>query len=123
MRWAVGWSLYHELDLPMDKVQSTMKSSDADQWHYGAIQDRRRRAEVKAAMDWIVNHVPKNKLIAEVGCGCGANLVWLARRGYHNLIGTDRSASAIEAAKGLAETPIVFRVDDGFVPPANDISC
>ncbi|WOH67881.1 class I SAM-dependent methyltransferase [Bradyrhizobium sp. BWA-3-5] len=125
IRWSIGWSLYHELDLPMDKVGSIIKSTDADPWHYGSIQDRRRRGEVISTMDWIVKHVPKDELIFEVGCGCGANLIWLAQHGYRHLTGTDRSSSAISAATQLAELArqsITFRVADGFIPSGNNIS-
>jgi SAM-dependent methyltransferase len=71
-------------------------------------------------MDWIVEHIPKDRRIFEVGCGCGANLIWLAQHGYHDLVGTDRSSAAILAAtqlSNLAQRTISVHVADGFVPP------
>jgi SAM-dependent methyltransferase len=119
LRRVIGWPPYHELDIPMDAIEPIVRSTGAEPWFVWAIQNRRTRGESNSAMDWIVKHIPKDSLIFEVGCGCGANLIWLAEHGFHNLVGTDRSASAIAAAKqlaNLAKQTISFDVANGFLP-------
>jgi SAM-dependent methyltransferase len=119
VRRAIGWPPYHELNLPMDAIEPIVRSTGAEPWFVWCIQNRRTRGETNSAMDWIVEHISRETLIFEVGCGCGANLIWLAQHGFHNLIGSDRSASAIAAAKQLADLAhqrISVHVDDGFIP-------
>jgi SAM-dependent methyltransferase len=119
VRRSLGVPPYHELNIPFGAIESIVRSTGAEPWFVWAIQNRRIRGETNSAMDWIVEHIPKDKLIFEVGCGCGANLIWLAQRGYHNLVGTDRSSSAILAATqlaDLAQRTISVHVADGFVP-------
>jgi SAM-dependent methyltransferase len=119
VRRSLGFPSYHELNIPFGAIESIVRSTGAEPWFVWAIQNRRIRGETNSAMDWIVEHTPKDKLIFEVGCGCGANLIWLAQRGYHNLVGTDRSSSAILAATqlaDLAQRTISVHVADGFVP-------
>ena len=119
VRRFIGFPPYHELNIPFGAIESIVRSTGAEPWFVWAIQNRRIRGETNSAMDWIVEHIPKDKLIFEVGCGCGANLIWLAQRDYHNLVGTDRSSSAILAATqlaDLAQRTISFHVADGFVP-------
>jgi len=119
-RRSLGFAPYHELNLPLRAVESIVRSSGAEPWFVWAIQNRRIRGETNSAMDWVVEHIPTNKLIFEVGCGCGANLIWLAQQGYRNLIGTDRSPAAVSAARQLAllaHQPISVHIADGFVPP------
>lgn len=119
VRRAVGWPPYHELNLPMDAIESIVRSTGAEPWFVWSILNRRLRGEANSAMDWIVEHISKDRLIFEVGCGCGANLIWLAQHGFHSLVGTDGSASAIAAAKklaDLAQQEISVHFADGFVP-------
>lgn len=119
VRRAIGWPPYHELNLPMDAIEPIVRSTGAEPWFVWSILNRRTRGETNLAMDWIVEHISKDGLIFEVGCGCGANLVWLAQHGFHNLVGTDRSASAIAAAKqlaDLAQQKLSVHVGPGFVP-------
>jgi SAM-dependent methyltransferase len=119
VRRAIGWPPYHELNLTMDAIEAIVRSTGAEPWFVWSIQNRRTRGETNSAMDWIVEHISKNQLIFEVGCGCGANLIWLAQHGFHNLVGTDGSASAIAAAKqlaDLAQQKISVHVADGFAP-------
>lgn len=76
-------------------------------------------------MDWIVNHIPNDGLIFEIGCGCGANLIWLAQHGFHNLVGSNGSASAIAATErlaDLAQQKISVRIAGGFVPSEGDVT-
>ena len=71
-------------------------------------------------MDWIVRNIKHDELTFEPGCGCGANLIWLAQHGYTNLFGTDRSPEAIAAARRLfklARISAVVDVAEGFLPP------
>jgi SAM-dependent methyltransferase len=119
-RRSIGVPPYHELNIPFGAVESIMRSTGAEPWFIWAIQNRRIRGETNSAMDWIVKHIPKDRRICEVGCGCGANLIWLAQHGYRNLLGTDRSSAAISAATqlaDLAQQTISVHVADGFVPP------
>jgi SAM-dependent methyltransferase len=119
VRRAIGWPPYHELNLPMGAIEPIVRSTGAEPWFVWSIQNRRTRGETNSAMDWIVEHIPKDRLIFEVGCGCGANLVWLAQHGFHHLVGTDGSASAIAAAKQLADLTqqkVSVHVANGFVP-------
>jgi len=116
----IGVPPYHELGIPFAAVESIVRSTGAEPWFVWAIQNRRVRGETNSAMEWIVKHIPKDGRIFEVGCGCGANLIWLAQHGYHDLAGTDRSSSAILAATqlaDLAQRTISVHVADGFVPP------
>jgi SAM-dependent methyltransferase len=102
----------------MDASEAIVRSTGAEPWFVWSIQNRRTRGETNSAMDWIVEHISKDRLIFEVGCGCGANLIWLAQHGFRNLVGTDHSASAIAAAKQLAvlaQQEISFHVAPGFV--------
>lgn len=120
VRRSIGFPPYHELNIPFGAVESIVRSTGAEPWFVWAIQNRRMRGETNSAMDWIVEHIPKDSLIFEVGCGCGANLIWLAQHGYRNLAGTDRSSSAVLAATqlaDLAQRTISVHVADGFVPP------
>jgi SAM-dependent methyltransferase len=122
LRRAIGLPPYHELNIPIDAMEAIVKSTGAEPWFVWSVQDRRIRGETNSAMDWIVKHIQKDALIFEVGCGCGANLIWLAQHGFRNLVGTDRSASAIAAAKQLAELmqqKILVDVASGFVPSEN----
>jgi SAM-dependent methyltransferase len=122
VRRAIGWPPYHELNLPIDAIEPIVRSTGAEPWFVWSIQNRRTRGETNSAMDWIVEHISKHRLIFEVGCGCGANLIWLAQHGFHNLVGTDHSASAIAAAKQLADLTqqkISVDVASGFVPSEN----
>jgi len=125
MRRAIGLPPYHELNIPMDAIETIVKSTGAEPWFVWSVQNRSTRGETNSAMDWIVKHIPKDGLIFEVGCGCGANLIWLAQHGFHNLVGTDGSASAIAAAEqlaDLAQQKISVRVVGGFVPSEGNVT-
>jgi cyclopropane fatty-acyl-phospholipid synthase-like methyltransferase len=70
-------------------------------------------------MQWIAKNVPRNAIVFETGCGCGANLIWLGQKYFTNLFGSDRSDTAIAAARdlaALAKIKITFWTDDGLQP-------
>ena len=125
LRRSIGFPPYHELNLPMGTAEAIIRSTGAEPWFVWAIQNRRTRGETNSAMDWIVAHIAKDGLIFEVGCGCGANLIWLAQHGYPHLVGTDRSPAAIAAARQLADLArqeISVDVADGFVPTMENVT-
>jgi len=125
LRRAIGWPAYHELDLPFDVIEAIVKSTGAEPWFLSSIQQHWQRGEANSAMDWIVANVSRTDRIFEVGCGCGANLAWLAQHGYVNLNGSDRSTTAIDAAKQLSMlvglAGFEAEVAEGLVPKARRI--
>lgn len=125
VRRVIGLPPYHELNIPMDAIETIVKSTGAEPWFVWSVQNRRTRGETNSAMDWIVRRISKDGLIFEVGCGCGANLIWLAQRGFRNLVGTDGSASAIAAAEQLADLArqkISVRTVGGFIPSEGNVT-
>jgi 2-polyprenyl-3-methyl-5-hydroxy-6-metoxy-1,4-benzoquinol methylase len=49
----------------------------------------------------------RNTLIADVGCGQGAWLTWVASQGYNNLIGIDASRSELDQAPHLPNVELI----------------
>jgi SAM-dependent methyltransferase len=118
-RHAVNWRVYHELELPLDAIASSIERAGAHPWHINAIVYRGNRGEVCSAMDWIVRNIPRDRTIVETACGAGGNLIWLAQQGFTDLTGTDHLAPEIAAAKNLAslaQQNVTFEVFEGFVP-------
>jgi hypothetical protein len=108
-------SHYHELNLPLDIVDSIIREAHAQEWFVWSIHNRGGRGEAVAAMDWIAANVERRIPILEVGCGCAANLIWLGQHGFVCLAGRDASTEAIVAARGLADLarlPMELAVDD-----------
>src|SRR5262245_47351565 len=115
----LGWYPYHEIRLPIAKVNEILDASGAEPWFKWSVAARTSRGEATSAMCWIAENMSRDAVVFETGCGCGANLIWLGQKKFHNLSGIDKSQSAIVAAEGLAALaglPITFRQDDGLQP-------
>lgn len=66
--------------------------------------------------------VPARALVLDLGCGAGAEAVWLARRG-HRVVGVDSSAPALEIARRRADeagVKVDFRRASVFDLPLED---
>lgn len=98
-RWPFGQDLHFSPTL----VQRLVRSSGAEPWHAYAIGSRRWRRHVCAACSWLAEALPRRALIFEPGCGSGANLLWLAQKGFHRLQGTDLHLEALQLCRGLAK--------------------
>ncbi|MCD7983615.1 MAG: class I SAM-dependent methyltransferase [Desulfovibrio sp.] len=113
------WPFGHDLDIPPASLARLMSASGAEPWHLYAIQSRKWRRHVCAACAWLDEALPRNALIFEPGCGSGANLLWLAERGFRRLQGSDLSLEALCLCRDLAELQgrdlEVWR-DDGMRP-------
>jgi SAM-dependent methyltransferase len=91
------------LRLPADVVEAEVARNGAEPWHVWGLRQHHQHLEALAAMRWIRTHISKDKAILETGCGAGANLLWLAQRGYRKLQGCDVSAEAVATAVALAQ--------------------
>ncbi|NCB21713.1 MAG: class I SAM-dependent methyltransferase [Deltaproteobacteria bacterium] len=116
-----GWlqSFRHRLYISQTYLAWCSKKTNASWWHAYAIKHRPWRPHVCVPCEWITQLVPSSAYIFEVGCGSGANLIWLQQKGFQNLGGSDIAASAIEMCNLLAsyyKTSINTVVDDALPP-------
>ncbi|MGE9985956.1 class I SAM-dependent methyltransferase [Desulfovibrio sp. SGI.169] len=113
------WPFGHDLGIPPASLERLVSASGAEPWHLYAIQNRKWRRHVCVACAWLAEVLPGNALIFEPGCGSGANLFWLAARGFRRLQGSDLSLEALRLCRDLAELQKceveVWR-DDGMRP-------
>lgn len=113
------------LGLPMGQVKQIVQETGAQPWHAYVIGERAKRAEVRAACEWVARHVPKSASIFEPGCGCGPNLIWLGQRGYRRLAGSDIAPEAIAAGRRLLDLARIradLVVDDACAPASKPAS-
>lgn len=97
------WPFGHDLNVSPTLVERLVRASGAEPWHSYAIQSRRWRRHVCAACSWLAEALPRDALIFEPGCGSGANLLWLAQRGFRRLQGTDVQLEALQLCRDLAK--------------------
>ena len=113
------WPFRHRLKIPSARVKLLVDISKTSSWHAYAINSRHWRRHVCIACGWIADILPREVSIFEPGCGSGANLLWLASQGFHNVSGSDIDESALQLCNALQmETNISFPVwkDDGIQP-------
>lgn len=113
------WPFRHKLGISPSRMQLLEKESSASAWHSYAINSRHWRRHVCIACGWIADHVPSGASIFEPGCGSGANLLWLATRGFCNVSGSDIDNTALHLCNALQkEMKLFFPVweDDGLNP-------
>lgn len=116
-----GWlqSYRYRLGVSQKYLQWCSKTTNASWWHAYAIKHRPWRPHVCVPCEWITQMVPSSAHVFEVGCGSGANLLWLQQRGFQRLGGSDIAVSAIEMCDLLAKyykTRINTIVDDALNP-------
>lgn len=107
------------ISLPTDKVREIIKKHNVSDWFFYSFANRAERRHICEPSLWLLDNVPKEKVIFETGCGCGFNLIWFAQKGFTRLIGSDISPEAIKAGKELAElanVTIELWQDDGLNP-------
>lgn len=113
------WPFRHGLHLPVTDVERIIQECRAEPWHLYAIRKRIWRRHVCAACGWIADYLPTDASVFEPGCGSGANLLWLAERGFSRLQGTDISPRAVALCRELARCARIdmqVRQDDGLRP-------
>ncbi len=113
------WPFRHGLHLPETDVERLIRDCEAEPWHLYAIRKRIWRRHVCVACGWIADHLPADSSVFEPGCGSGANLLWLAKRGFSRLLGTDISPQAVALCRELArraDTSVRVWQDDGLRP-------
>lgn len=83
------WPLGHSLPVPLHFLQKASSQCDSPPWHVEAVARRNPRRHVCIPCGWIARYLPKNTPVFEPGCGSGANLLWLALKGFTHLSGSD----------------------------------
>lgn len=96
-RWPIG----HSLPIPDSFLQAAADQSKAPPWHTEAIARRIWRRHVCIPCGWIARHLPRHSAIFEPGCGSGANLLWLASRGFTRLNGSDIDETVLNLGSHL----------------------
>ena len=113
------WPFRHRLPISTSRLDMLTKENEVDVWHKYAIRQRHWRRHVCIACGWIVDYLPEDISIFEPGCGSGANLLWLAKRGFTDVSGTDIDTHALQFCSSLQkEMKLDFPVwlDDGIKP-------
>ena len=108
-----------KISLPTDRVREIIKKHNVSDWFFYAFINRCERRHICEPSLWILNNLPKERVIFETGCGCGLNLVWFAQKGFSHLMGSDISDEVILAGKEivqLANSNIKLWQDDGLTP-------
>ncbi|MDD4700623.1 MAG: class I SAM-dependent methyltransferase [Desulfovibrio sp.] len=95
------WPLGHTLPVQDNFLQTAAGQSKAPPWHIEAIVRRNWRRHVSIPCGWIARHLPRQAAIFEPGCGSGANLLWLASRGFTHLNGSDIDETVLEFSDRL----------------------
>lgn len=115
-----GWlGVRHRLRIPTSYLRQCSVQSKASNWHSYAIKQRPWRPHVCVPCSWINQTVPHSAHIFEVGCGSGANLLWLQQQGFSNLHGNDISPAAVDMSKLLSDyfsTTLNIQIDDAMQP-------
>ena len=97
------WPFRHILSIPPEKLRTMLRETEAEPWHYYAIQQRCWRRHICIASGWLADALPQESRIFEPGCGSGANLIWLAQRGFTQLLGADISHNALRLCHKLTQ--------------------
>lgn len=84
------------------KLAKIIKKNRINPWFFNVVKNRRTRWELWETSLFISEHVSKNAMILETGCGCATNLMWFGQHGYSRLYGTDLDERLLLAGKELA---------------------
>ncbi len=95
------WPLGHSLPVSEIFLQAAADQSKTPAWHMEAIARRIWRRHVCIPCGWIARHLPRHCAIFEPGCGSGANLLWLASRGFTRLNGSDIDETVLAFSETL----------------------
>jgi SAM-dependent methyltransferase len=109
----------HGLGISGKDVERLVNDSGADLWHVHAITRRNFRRHACVACDWLASALPRDAAIFEIACGSGANLLWLAQKGFSRLYGIDIAPQAVRLSRELASLQGValnVRVDNALSP-------
>ncbi|MDR0466870.1 MAG: methyltransferase domain-containing protein [Deltaproteobacteria bacterium] len=101
VHWAKSRLYRHKLGIGASRLEELVAQCGAKPWHLGAIKRRQERRHVCIAGYWLAEYAPRDISIFEPGCGSGANLLWLASRGFHNVSGADIDGAALELCRAL----------------------
>lgn len=113
------WPLYHTVHCVDNTLAQMIADCGAENWHLFAIRKRMWRKHVCMPCAWIAGNISPHASIFEPGCGSGANLLWLAERGFTQLSGADIQAPAVHLAQQLAKKanfPVRIWQDDSLKP-------
>ncbi|MDR1857506.1 MAG: class I SAM-dependent methyltransferase [Desulfovibrio sp.] len=94
----------HDLGITADQISSLVEATGAERWHVHAIVRRKYRRHACVACEWLASALPRDAVVFETACGSGANLLWLAGRGFHALHGIDISEEAVRLAHEISRT-------------------
>ncbi|MDR1659040.1 MAG: class I SAM-dependent methyltransferase [Desulfovibrio sp.] len=94
--------LGHDLGISGEDVKRLVHDSGAEPWHIHAITRRKFRRHACVACDWLASALPRDAAIFEIACGSGANLLWLAKKGFSRLYGIDIAPQATQLSRALA---------------------
>ncbi len=116
------------VDIPLGRVRGILTRNglgfDRDgnpSWWYASLDCRRNEADelTKAALKYVVDHVPRNTRILGTGCGTGWMLFWFAQKGFDNIEGFDYLPNVVQSAReiaAVANIQVKLWQDDGFHP-------
>ncbi len=97
------WPFRHLLRCVDGTLPKLVSDCNAESWHLYAIKRRIFRRHVCIPCAWVADHFPAGASVFEPGCGSGANLLWLAERGFTSLAGADIKDSAVTLGRKLAQ--------------------
>lgn len=109
----------YALNIPLHDLQQYSKQAKASEWHTFAIHKRPWRPHVCIPCAWIAESLFPQAHVFEVGCGSGANLFWLHKKGFTHLSGSDISIGAVDMCSLLSKhmgASVNVAVDDALVP-------
>lgn len=109
----------HSLQLPAHTVRSLADSCNAERWHIFAVNKRMWRRHICIACGWAARYFPRSASVFEPACGSGANLLWLASKGFSELRGADIDPKALALSRLLQENlrhPLRLRLDNALQP-------
>ncbi len=113
------WPFRHTLAISAQELRTLLHDTQAEPWHYYAIRQRCWRRHICIASGWLADALPRDASIFEPGCGSGANLIWLAQRGFSHLSGSDISPNAVSLCRKLAghfRAPLDIWPDNSLQP-------
>ena len=95
--------LGHSLPITPGTLRMLADMCTVPAWHVEAVHKRMWRRHACIACGWIDRYMPRSASIFEPGCGSGANLLWLASKGFYTLQGSDIDISVLNFSRYLQE--------------------
>ena len=95
------WPYRHAMPVTPARVRELADQCGMAAWYIHALNTRARRRHVCIACGWQADNFPRGISIFEPGCGCGANLLWLASRGFRTISGADLDGAALNLCRAL----------------------